>query len=86
MHCPSHLDWRMRHGLPGAVLEEGTPVTKSYYNDKETESNSRVIFSSVAHLCPTLCDPVDFSTPGFPVYHQLRELTETHVIQVGDAI
>ena len=76
----------MRHGLPGAVLEERAPVTMPYYSDKETESNSRVIFSSVAQSCPTLCDPMDCSTPGFPVHHQLRELAETHVIQVGDII
>ena len=43
-------------------------------------------FSSVTQSCPTLCDPVDSSTPGFPVYHQLPELTQTHVHRVGDAI
>ena len=36
--------------------------------------------------CPTLCDPMDCSTPGFPVHHQLLELTQTHVHRVGDAI
>ena len=35
--------------------------------------------SSVAQLCPTLCDPVDCSTPGLPVHHQLREFTQIHV-------
>ena len=35
---------------------------------------------------PTLCDPMDCSKPGFPVHHQLSELTQTHVHQVGDAI
>ena len=43
-------------------------------------------FSSVAQSCPTLCDPMDCSTPGFPVHHQLPELAQTHVHQVGDAI
>ena len=38
-----------------------------------------VQFSSVAHLCLTLCDPMDCSTPGLPVYHQLPEITQTHV-------
>ena len=37
-------------------------------------------FSSVTQLCPTLCDPMDCSTPGFPVHHQLPELTQTHVM------
>jgi len=43
-------------------------------------------FSSVTQLCPTLCDPMDCSRPGFPVHHQLLELTQTHVHWVGDAI
>ena len=41
---------------------------------------------SVAQSCPTLCDPVNHSTPGLPVHHQLREFTQTHVHQVSDAI
>ena len=41
--------------------------------------------SSVAQLCPTLCNPMDCSTPGFSVHHQLPELEQTHVHQVGDA-
>ena len=40
---------------------------------------------SVAKLCLTLCDPMDCSTPGFPVHHQLPEFTQTHVHQVDDA-
>ena len=43
-------------------------------------------FSSVAQSRPTLCDPMDCSTPGFPVHHQLPEYTQTHVHWVGDAI
>ena len=43
-------------------------------------------FSSVIQSCPTLCDPMGCSTPGFPVHHQLPELTQTHVHWVGDAI
>ena len=43
-------------------------------------------FSSVAQLCPTLCDPMNRSTPGLPVHHQLLEFTPTYVHQVGDAI
>ena len=42
--------------------------------------------SSVAQLCLTLWDPMDCSTPGFLVHHQLWELTQTHAHQVGDAI
>ena len=43
-------------------------------------------FSSVAQLCPTLCDPMDCSLPGLPVHHQLPDLTQTHVHWVSDAI
>ena len=43
------------------------------------------ILSSVAQSCPTLCNPIDCSTPGFPV-HQLPELAQTHVHRVDDAI
>ena len=42
--------------------------------------------SSVNQSCPVLCDPKDCTTPGFPVHHQLSELAQTHVHQVGDAI
>ena len=43
-------------------------------------------FSSVTQSCPTLCDPMNRSTPGLPVHHQLLEFTQTHVYRVGDAI
>ena len=42
--------------------------------------------SSVAQSCPTLCDPTDCSTPGFPVHHHLPEFAQTHVHWVSDAI
>ena len=43
-------------------------------------------FSSVAQSCPTLCNPMDCSTPGLPVHHQLPEFTQTHIRQVSDVI
>ena len=46
----------------------------------------RAIFSSVAQSCPTLCNPMNRSTPGLPVHHQLLEITQTHVYRVSDAI
>ena len=45
-----------------------------------------VQFSSVTQSCPTLCNPMNRSTPGLPVHHQLPEFTQTHVHRVGDAI
>ena len=41
---------------------------------------------SVAQLCPTLCNPMDCSTPGLPVHHQLPESTQTHIHRVSDAM
>ena len=43
-------------------------------------------FNSVSQSCLTLCDPMDSSTPGLPVYHQLLEFTQTHIHWVCDAI
>ena len=48
--------------------------------------NQSVQFSSVTQSCEILCDPVDWSTPGFPVHHQSLELTQAHVHCVDDAI
>ena len=70
------------------------PLTLSTLPEKHWHFNGRwlshcmikVQFSSVTRSCPTLCDPMDHSTPGLPVHHQLPELTQTHVHWVGDAI
>ena len=43
-------------------------------------------FSSVAQSCPTLCNPMNCSTPGLPVHHQLPEFTQTHAHRISDAI
>ena len=48
--------------------------------------NEAIQFRSAAQLCLTLCNPMDYSTPGFPVFHQLPELSQTHVHRVSDAI
>ena len=41
-----------------------------------------VQFSSAAEWCPTVCDPINLSTPGLPIHHQLPEFTQTHVLKV----
>ena len=51
-----------------------------------THTHTHIQFSSVARSCPTLCDPMNRSTPGLPIHHQLQEFTQTHVHRVGDAI
>ena len=70
-----------------------TIVKKKYSNQLKLHvaqvSNKKacsVELSSVAQLCPTLCDPMNRSMPGLPVHHELLEFTQTHVHQVGDAI
>ena len=62
-----------------------------YYHSDITERIARlkektVNCWSVAKSCPTLCDPMDCNTPGFPVLHHLLEFAQTHVHQVSDAI
>ena len=51
-----------------------------------TYTQWNIQFSSVTQLCPTLCNPVNLSTLGLPVHHQLPEFTQTHVHRVSDAI
>ena len=53
---------------------------------RHTSQAPLVQFTSVVQSCPTLCDPMNHSTPGLPVHHQLPESTQTHVHQVDDAI
>ena len=61
-------------------------VPKVHSSHPPGTSSLLVQFSSVTQSCPTLWKPMDCSTPGFPVHHQLLELTQTHVHRVGDAI
>ena len=57
-------------------------IKKMWYSDIKRN----IQFSSVTQSCPTLCNPMNRSTPGLPVHHQLPEFTQTHVHRVGDAI
>ena len=68
-----HLPKSSSTFLPHALIPDKYPA-------------SSVQFNSVAQSCPTLCNPIDCSTPGFPVLHQLSEFAQIHVHQVGDAI
>ena len=67
------------------------PWTSSKHNHTKCAvswlvSSASVQFSSVAQSCPTLCDPMNRSTPGLPVHHQLPEFTQIHVPRVSDAL
>ena len=55
------------------------PIYPSIATHPPRHSYNSVQFSSVAQSCPTLCNPMDCSTPGLPVHHQLLEFTQTHV-------
>jgi len=55
-----------------------------FFQSKKITFLLSVQLSSVTQSCPTLYGPMDCSTPGFPVHHQLPELAQTHVHQVGD--
>ena len=78
------------------LMQPLKPSGRSYWNphtialmfdNKRIHCNKEPVqFSSVIQLCLTLCDPMDCSTPGLPVHHQLAEFTQTHVHWVGDAI
>ena len=67
------------------TLSSPLPVSISLFF-MSVSSFSSVQFSSVAQSCPTLCDPMNRSTPGLPVHHQLPEFTQTHVHQFSNAI
>ena len=54
--------------------------------ERKGTQNTEQQFSSVAQSCLTLCDPMNHSTPGLPVRHQLPEFTQTHVHRISDAI
>ena len=66
----------LQNGLVGSPCSPRAPQ----------ESSPTPQFSSVAQSCPTLCDPMNRSTPGLPVHHQLPEFTQTQVHRVSDAI
>ena len=61
-------------------------IWKSKNINSKNYMNPKVQFSLLAQSCPTLCNPKDRSTLGFPVHHQLPELTQTHVHCIVDAI
>ena len=70
-----------------AVLRGRFIAIQAYLKKQEiNQINNLVQFSSVAQSCPTLCDPMNHSTPGLPVHHKLPEFTQTHVHRVSDII
>ena len=95
------LSWMMAIGLWYSDCPQPTPSFEglfTYFGDMlswchmtsspafHNLSNFFFLFSSVAQLCLTLCNPMDCTTPAFPVHHQLLELAQTHVHWVSDDI
>ena len=84
------LEWVKPAFFPSAQLFGGITVLLKkpvcLTDNSTTGSFPQPSVSSVAQSCPTLCDLIECSTPGFPVHHQLPEFTQSHVHQVGDAI
>ena len=82
--------WWLYGGVNGYLLQEGLCHTQVCCTKSPRPCSrplpypiSSVQFSSVAQLCLTLCDPMNRSTPGLPVHHQLPEFTQTQVHRVG---
>ena len=83
--CKRELDykesWSLKNWCFWTVMLE--KILESPLDSKEIQP---VQSSSVSQSCPTLCDPMNRSTPGLPVHHQLPESTQTHVHWVDDVI
>ena len=75
----------LRHGAWKRSTASHWSTRTSLNNQKGSMFNS-VQFSSVMQACPTLCDPMNRSTPGLPVHHHLPDFTQTHVHRVRGAI
>ena len=86
----SERRWVMLPGLLIFLRDPGNVCFNVTFNFLKIiiKVRGRILQSVVcsAHSCPTLCDPMNRSTPGLPVHHQLPESTQTHVHRVGDAI
>ena len=85
------LEWDSHSVLQGIFLTQGSNpgllcCRQILYCLSHQRNPCRSSVSSVTPSCPTLCDPMDYSTPSFPVHYQLLELVQTHVHWVSDGI
>ena len=72
--------------IPNPRIEPVSLLSPAWAGGFFTTSTTLVQIRSVAQSCPTLCDPINRSTPGLSVHHQLPEFTQTQVHRVSDAI
>ena len=82
----SHLYMTMGKNIDLTIQTFVNKVIALRFNTLSRFVIDSVQFTSVAQSCPTLRDPMNGSTPGLPVHHQLPEFTQTHIHRVGDAI
>ena len=80
----ARLQWYVNQELPDVpagfrTRDQTANICRIIKKAREFQKNISVQFSSVTQSCPTLCDPMDCSTPGLPVHHQPLEFTQTHV-------
>ena len=91
IHQARRLEWVAilftRH-LPASGIKHRSPALQvdSLPSEPSGRPQNYLQFNSVTQSCPTLCDSMNHSTPGFPVHQQLPEFTQTHVHRVSDAI
>ena len=79
----------LKLNIQNTKIMTSSPITSWEIDGETVETVADFIFSqfsSVTQSCPTLCNPMNRSTPGLPVHHQLLEFTQTHVHRVSDAI
>ena len=69
-----------------SIIQNSNPKSSKSGHSSVCPVSSSVHFSSVTQSCPSLCNPMNPSTPGLPVHHQLPEFTQAHVHRVSDAI
>ena len=90
IHSYICVTWWLSHNEHTGVnhIKALVPYTISFnaHSHPGGRQDSLVQFSSVIQSCPTLCDPMNHSTPGLPIHHKLPEFTQTHAHRVGDAI
>ena len=88
---PSDSNWNYTSAFHNQLADSrlwkfSASIIKWHSSSESLSLGIETSVSSITQSCLTLCEPMDCSTPGFPVHHQLPELTQTHVHHVGDAI
>ena len=81
-----YIRWNITQPYKRTKLGPTVDSLRNCHTDWSQKEKNKYLISSVAQSCPTLCDPMDCSTPGLPVHHRLLEPTQTHVHCISDVI